>query len=172
MRLMITNERQYKIGKAELEKLREAIKQFDMAEATSALTGDRALATAQLEALQSESEVISEQLREYESLKAGSVRNLEAASLSELPGLLIKARIVLGLSQRQLAERMGLKEQQIQRYEAENYASASFRRLIELSNALGLRVSGKARLAGGGCRYPEPGGAVLFAKEGRRGQRG
>ena len=67
---------------------------------------------------------------------------------------------------------MGLKEQQIQRYEAENYASASLRRLIELSDALGLRVSGKARLEGGGCRYPEPGGAAMFAREGRRGERG
>lgn len=166
---MITNERQYKISKAALEKLRQAIKHFDMAEATSAL--NRVLAKAQLEALQSESEVISEQLREYESLKAGSVRNLEVGSLSELPGLLIKARIARGLSQRQLAEKMGLKEQQIQRYEAENYASASLRRLIEVSDALGLRVSGKARLEAGGCRYPEPGGAVMFAKEGRRGER-
>ena len=144
---MITNERQYKIGKAALEKLREAIKQFDMAAAASALNGDRTLAKAQLEALQSESEVISEELREYESLKAGSVRNLEAGSLSELPVLLIKARIALGLSQRQLAERMGLKEQQIQRYEAENYASASLGRLVEISDALGLRVAEKARLA-------------------------
>ena len=63
VRLMITNERQYKISKAELEKLRVAIKRFDVAEATSALNGDRALAKAQLEALHSESEVISEQLR-------------------------------------------------------------------------------------------------------------
>jgi len=145
---MITNERQYKISKAELEKLREAIKQFDMTEATSALNGDRTLAKAQLQALQSESEIISEQLREYESLRTGSVRNLEAGSLSELPDLLIKARIALGLSQRQLAEKMGLKEQQIQRYEAENYASASLSRLIEISDALGLRVAEKARLEG------------------------
>ena len=107
----ITNERQYRISKAELEKLREAISRFDRAEAAKALYGDRALAKAQMEALQSESEVISERLREYESLKAGSVRTLEAGSPAELPGLLIKARIALGLSQRQLAERMGLKEQ-------------------------------------------------------------
>lgn len=74
---MITNERQYRISKAELERLRAAIKRFDAAEAASSLNGDRALAQAQLEALQSESEVLSEQLREYETLKSGSIRNLE-----------------------------------------------------------------------------------------------
>jgi len=168
---MITNERQYKIGKAELEKLREAIRQFNMTEATSALDGDRALAKAQLAALQSESEVISGQLREYESIKTGSVQTLEAGSLSELPGLLIKARIALGLSQRQLAERMGLKEQQIQRYEAEEYASASLRRLIEVSDALGLKVAGRTRLRGVSDRYPQPTGAAMVVREGRRGKR-
>ena len=169
---MITNERQYRIGKAELEKLREAIRRLDMTEAASALNGDRVLAKAQLDALQSESEVISEQLREYESLKTGSVRNLEAGSLSELPGLLIKARIALGLSQRQLAEKMGLKEQQVQRYEAENYASASLRRLVEVSDALGLKVAGRTRLHGGSARYPEPSGEAMVAREGRGGKRG
>ena len=146
MRFMITNERQYKISKAALEILRETIERFDMTKAAGALCGDQTLARAQLEALKSESDAICEQLREYECLKAGSVRNLEARSLSELPSLLIKARIAMGLSQRQLAERLGLKEQQIQRYEAESYASTSLRRLVEISDSLGLKVTEKARL--------------------------
>ncbi len=160
---MITNERQYRIGKAELEKLGEEVRRFDLAEATKASGGDRVLAKAQLDALESESDVLSEQLREYEALKAGSVRNLEAASLSELPSLLIKARIALGLSQRQFAEKMGLKEQQIQRYEAENYSSASLRRLVEVSNALGVRLRGKARL-----EQTEPSGVAMGARTGAR----
>ena len=36
------------------------------------------------------------------------------------------------------AERIGVKEQQIQRYEAEEYGTASLRRLIEVSDALEL----------------------------------
>ncbi len=169
---MITNERQYRIGKAELEKLGEEVRRFHLAEATRASGGDRVLAKAQLDALESESEVLSEQLREYEALKAGSVRNLEAASLSELPGLLIKARIALGLSQRQLAERMRLKEQQIQRYEAEDYTSASLRRLIEVSDALGLKVVGRTRLRGHSDRHPQPSGTTVVVSEGRGGGRG
>ncbi|MCK4786443.1 MAG: ImmA/IrrE family metallo-endopeptidase, partial [Desulfobacteraceae bacterium] len=42
---------------------------------------------------------------------------------------------------RQLADAIGLKEQQIQRYEAEEYASANLRRLAGVSDALGLNIS-------------------------------
>jgi HTH-type transcriptional regulator / antitoxin HigA len=41
-----------------------------------------------------------------------------------------------------LADRLGLKEQQIQRYEATDYASASLARVIEISEALGLELKG------------------------------
>jgi transcriptional regulator with XRE-family HTH domain len=44
------------------------------------------------------------------------------------------------MSQRELAERLGLKEQQIQRYEATEYRSASWSRVSEVIQALGLRV--------------------------------
>lgn len=142
---MILNERQYRITKTRLSEFREAIRAYDMQKAT-ALIGDKLIAEAQLHALESEHAVLSDQLREYESLKAGTVERLEVHSLAELPNLLIMARIASGLSQRELAERLGLKEQQIQRYEAEGYTSASLRRLIEISNALGLKISERARI--------------------------
>src|SRR5262249_646923 len=41
-------------------------------------------------------------------------------------------------------ERLGLKEQQIQRYEADDWAGASLRRLIEVADAVGLRLDGHA----------------------------
>ena len=47
----------------------------------------------------------------------------------------------LPISQRQLADLIGLKEQQIQRYEAEEYASANLSRLAEVANALKLNIS-------------------------------
>ncbi len=142
---MITNERQYRITKAELAKLREAIKSFDMEKAIASM-GDRTLAKAQLQAMQSEDEVLSDQLREYEALRSGAVASFEADSLSALPDLLVRARIAKGLSQRELAEKLNIQEQQIQRYEMEEYASASLRRLVEVSDALGLKISERARL--------------------------
>ena len=49
-------------------------------------------------------------------------------------------RIAARLSQKELAERLGLKEQQIQKYEATGYSGASLGRMTEVVNALGLRV--------------------------------
>ncbi|MBA7706189.1 hypothetical protein ES703_115038 [subsurface metagenome] len=99
---MITNERQYRITKAQLSKLREAVKAFDVDEAAKC-TGSKVLAQEELKALKSEEEILSEQLREYDTLRSGAVKFLKAENLSDLPRILIRARIAQGLSQRQLA---------------------------------------------------------------------
>ena len=61
-------------------------------------------------------------------------------SLDDLADGLIQARIAARLSQRALAERLELKEQQIQRYESERYASASYKRMCKVAHALGVRI--------------------------------
>jgi HTH-type transcriptional regulator / antitoxin HigA len=53
-----------------------------------------------------------------------------------LPEVLVEERKRLGLTQRQLAEKLGIREQQVQRYEATRYQSASLQRLIEIADAL------------------------------------
>jgi HTH-type transcriptional regulator/antitoxin HigA len=142
---MITNERQYRITITQLEKFRKAIDDFDI-QAVIKQTKSKVLAKAELDALRSEYENLSIQLHEYETLKSGTVEILKASSLEELPSILIRARIAKGLSQRQLAEAIGLKEQQIQRYEAEEYASANLPRLAEIAKALNLNISEIAKL--------------------------
>jgi transcriptional regulator with XRE-family HTH domain len=76
---------------------------------------------------------------------------LRLASLEELPQALIQARIARGLSQKELADRLGLKEQQVQRYEATNYASAKLAMLEQVMRALGLRVQIEGVLTGRGA---------------------
>ena len=93
---------------------------------------------AQREALSSQIADLKEELREYEALKAGLFQLDQLKTVAELPTLLIKARIAQGLSQKELAERLGLKEQQIQRYEATDYASARLARIKEVAGALGI----------------------------------
>jgi HTH-type transcriptional regulator/antitoxin HigA len=137
---MILNERQYKISKAKYIEFKEAVDSFVLDKATQR-TGSPVLAKAELDALQSELDALSDQLKEYEALKSGIVTVLKADSLEALPMLLIRARISKGLSQRQLAEALGLKEQQIQRYESDRYATASLRRLEEVAKALELKIS-------------------------------
>ena len=80
-------------------------------------------------------------MREYESLKAGEFHLDSLKLVADLPSILIKARIAQGLSQKDLAERIGLKEQQIQRYEATDYASANLARIKEVVNAFGVETN-------------------------------
>lgn len=56
--------------------------------------------------------------------------------LDNLPNMLIKKRRLNGWTQEQLAEKLGIKEQQVQRYESTKYQSASLRRLIEIAKIL------------------------------------
>ena len=137
---MITNERQYRITKAQLERFKSAIDSFDI-KAISKKNKSKILARAELDALKSEYEKLMAQIQGYETLRSGTIEVLTASNLEELPAILIKARIVKGFSQRQLAESISLKEQQIQRYEAEKYASANLQRLAEVANALDFNIS-------------------------------
>ena len=48
---------------------------------------------------------------------------VEVTSLEDVPAALVMARTAAGLTQSELADKLGLKEQQIKRYEATGYAS-------------------------------------------------
>jgi transcriptional regulator with XRE-family HTH domain len=135
---MIKNEREYRITLAQANKFEQALSQLGVSEATAGL--HPLIQKAQRDALQSQLDELREQITEYEALKSGQQAVISLNSLEELPRALIQARIAAGLTQRQLAERMRLKEQQIQRYEATEYASADLTRVNEVAKALGLRV--------------------------------
>ena len=92
------------------------------------------------ESLESELEILREQLAEYEALRSGRIAVLELDSLTALPDALIRARIAGGLTQKELATRLGLKEQQIQRYEATRYAGVSLERVQAVAEALGVKI--------------------------------
>jgi DNA-binding Xre family transcriptional regulator len=92
------------------------------------------------EGMESQLADLREKLAEYEALRSGKVRELELRSLKELPEALIRARIAAGLSQKELAMRLGLKEQQVQRYEATRYAGASLERVQAVADALGVQL--------------------------------
>lgn len=61
-------------------------------------------------------------------------------SLHGLPIALIEARIAARLTQRQLAERIGVAEQQVQRWEASDYSSVGLDRLQSIADALGVQI--------------------------------
>lgn len=135
---MIKNEREYRITKAQAKKFEHALSELVASGGDSRL--DPLLQKAEREAVQSQLEDLQEQISEYEALRSGKRTVISLDSLEELPQALIQARIASGLTQRELAEKLGLKEQQIQRYEATEYASADLARLSEIARALKIRV--------------------------------
>lgn len=132
---MIKNERQYRITKAQAAKLEAALEAFSAQPAGDGKTHPR-LIKAQADALRSQLESLREELREYEEIKTGDIPPPDLSYIAVVPQDLVRARIASGLSQRELAERLGMPEQQIQRYEATEYESVSLARIMEIAKAL------------------------------------
>jgi ribosome-binding protein aMBF1 (putative translation factor) len=135
---MIANARQYVITKAAADKFRRAI------EATTAAPlapGQRKAArAAELASLADQLNVLEAQLRQYDAMADRKVEGPLTGHLSDLGTLLVQARIARGLTQRELGDQLGMKMQQVQRYEATRYASASLSRILTIAQALRVRV--------------------------------
>jgi transcriptional regulator with XRE-family HTH domain len=139
---MITNERQLQLARAEIERFQEAL-DGDVVE----FGIDPIILNAQRQALKSQLDELNDEVDEYLKLKSGAVRTFNIENLAELPRVLINSRIASGMTQRELADRLSLKEQQIQRYETQGYEGASFSRIADVANAIGLNVPGTLVLA-------------------------
>lgn len=133
---MIKNNRQYRITRSQSKKFEEALQQLQ----TKGSKLHPLLQKAQKEAILSQLEDLRAEMREYEALRSGVLDLSEIENIEKLPEAIIKARIASGLTQKHLAEQIGLKEQQIQRYEATDYKTASFGRLLEIANILNLKL--------------------------------
>lgn len=136
---MIKNERQYRITRTQAEKFKRALEQLAQREAERSHI-DPLLRQAEEDGMRSILADLRAELSEYEALKSGAYTVLECDSFEELPRALIRARIASGLSQKELAERLGVREQQVQHYEATEYRGASFSRLMEVVQALNVKV--------------------------------
>ncbi len=133
---MIKNQRQYRITKAQADRFSEALRELE-GETAEDLGLHPLLFKAKKDAIRSQLADLEKELRDYEVLKSGDFEFGRLDAVAEVPGLLIRARIARGLSQKTLAVRLGLKEQQIQRYEASEYASASLARIRSVAEVLG-----------------------------------
>ena len=135
---MITNERQYQISKVQVAKFRAAI---DAPESNSNTRKLHPRAQKVLrEAAQSQLDDLMAEVNVYESLRDGQLTSITAESIAELAPALIKARIIRNWTQKELADKLAVAEQQIQRYEATLYKGVSVERLQAVADALKLRV--------------------------------
>jgi HTH-type transcriptional regulator/antitoxin HigA len=134
---MIQNERQYRITQTKLREFEQLLADLD--------PKDPNLHPRQVIGWQNSYNLtirqLKQELAEYEQLKSGNIITFVLGSLNDLPTTLIKARIAAGMTQKDLADRIGVREQQIQRYEASHYSCASFDRLREISLALNIDIT-------------------------------
>jgi transcriptional regulator with XRE-family HTH domain len=134
---MITNERQYKITKAQSEKFKQTLELL-LRQDIPIDENAKLLHKTQIDAIKYQIDDLDTEILEYETLKTSDFKIEELEVFSYLPESLIKARIVSGLTQKDLAKIIGVHEQQIQRYESTKYQTASLARIIEIAKALGV----------------------------------
>lgn len=134
---MIKNQKQAAITKARLAELINTRALFE-AQETDKTTAKYRLGinsmTSLIDELQSEINV-------YAGLVNGSFHLLQAKSLADVPNVLIAARLAQKMTHKDLGELVGLKEQQIQRYEATDYETASWPRIVEIAMALHVHLT-------------------------------
>jgi transcriptional regulator with XRE-family HTH domain len=137
---MIRNERQYKITKSQADNFRAALEQQTGQRVPNSASVEYLRWKVQHDAIENQLKELEEEIREYEALQDSDSASIEINSFEDLPRALIQARIAVGLTQKQLAEKIGIKEQQIQRYEANGYAGASLDRIQVILAALGIKL--------------------------------
>jgi len=135
---VITNERQYRITKAQLKRFEDDLAAHDVRPASPGV--DPRIHAAMRDGLASEADELRAQLEHYEQLRNGTITGRDLESLRELPTALIEARIAAKMTQRALADRLGVAEQQVQRWEATAYAGVGLNRLQDIADALGSRI--------------------------------
>jgi ribosome-binding protein aMBF1 (putative translation factor) len=81
---------------------------------------------------------LREEVGAYERLKRGEFEDLD--NLTGLGHLLITSRIAQGLTQRELARRLGVHESQVSRDERNEYFGITLERAVKVLDALNVRL--------------------------------
>ena len=91
--------------------------------------------------------MVEEELAEYEGLLAGTRAITPLRTLDDIPTALVQARIAVGWTQRDLARRLGVSVQAVNRDELGGYTTATLSRLSQVAAVLGIQLEGF-------CRFP------------------
>lgn len=134
---MIKNERQYQLTKKKVSEFQDTIESFIKENELQPTD----LKQFQIDALKSQYEELKDQLRVYESLKSGHLCTVDTDSFHDIGKLLIQGRIARGWTQKDLGNILELKEQQIQRWEVNNYESASLATIYRVIEAIGVDIN-------------------------------
>ncbi len=135
---MIKNDQQYQQSLDWLQRFEQSVAELDSNES---LKVDAKRWQIHRDSYQSQVDKLKEEITEYERLincATSKPLKLKVDSLNKLPDSLIKARVAAKISQKELADRLGVDEEQVKDYEYTNYQSASFVEILEISTVLGV----------------------------------
>lgn len=142
---MITNDRQFKITKSQIVNFQRSLEDM-IKNPPNSPDIHPLIVEASRNAIEAQLKELIVEIEEYQALKEGRIVITEVKDLNQLPLILIKARIANGLTQLDLARQLDMKEQQIQKYEAELYNTASLKTLLRISELLKIKINGDVQL--------------------------
>jgi ribosome-binding protein aMBF1 (putative translation factor) len=83
---------------------------------------------------------LEDELHEYDQLKSGVLTLPLVERLDQISPFVAKIRIAKGVSQTELARRLGVSKQVISRYEESDYQTVAIARLQEILDAIGIKT--------------------------------
>lgn len=132
---MISNEKQYNISRKRIEMVKARINEIQKDTRQDPLAIEMSLA-----AMKNHLSEVQEEVVQYETLKKRKKVTIKERPLSQLPQLITEFKIASGLTQKELSKKLGMKEQQLQRYEANRFKGISFDNLLQLISAMDVEL--------------------------------
>jgi HTH-type transcriptional regulator/antitoxin HigA len=83
---------------------------------------------------------LEDELHEYDQLKSGELTLPHVERLDQVAPFIARIRIAKGVSQTELARRLGVSKQVISRYEETEYQTVAIARLQEILDAIGIKA--------------------------------
>ena len=130
---MIKSDAQRERTVAQLEGFRQAlakVAQDKPAKRSAAIRGSYESMIRQLE----------DELHEYDLLKSGELALPHIERLDQIAPFIARIRIAKGVSQTELARRLGVSKQVISRYEENEYQTVAIPRLQEILDVIGIKA--------------------------------
>jgi|GEM_PF-1200125 len=130
---MIKSDAQRERTLVQIEGFRKALAQAD-----EQMSGKRAAAVRA--SYESMIRQLEDEVREYNQLKSGRFTLPPVRRLDQIAPSIVKMRIAKGISQTELARRLGVSKQVISRYEESDYQTIAISRLQEILDAIGIKT--------------------------------
>lgn len=133
---MIKTEQEYAEAKKRLEQEFKALEDHQNKMRKAGLTEEQIQLA--IDPLTSFAFQLKEEVEEYEKIKRGEFSALE--NLEGLGRMLVAIRISKAIKQKELAEKLGVKEAQVSRDERNEYHGASIEKIQKVLSALGVTL--------------------------------